>query len=167
MSAEFSSRRHTYQVTVEWTGNLGTGTGSYRSYSRDHLVHSEGKPDIVGSSDPGFRGDPARHNPEELLVAALSQCHMLWYLHLCAEAGVVVEAYVDSPRGLMEERSDGGGVFTEVVLYPDVTIDERSDPELAASLHAEANRKCFIAGSVAFPVRHQPTITRRERSDDG
>jgi len=155
-------RSHHYEVEVEWTGNDGSGTASYRSYRRDHVVRSPGKPDIPGSADPAFRGDPDRHNPEELLVASLSQCHMLWYLHLCAVAGVVVETYVDRAAGIMEEHPDGSGVFTEVVLRPRVVIRVGSDPRRAAELHLEAHQKCFIAASVAFPVRHEPTIEVRD-----
>src|ERR1700753_35456 len=115
-------RRHSYSVTVAWTGNTGTGTSSYRNYERSHEISAAGKTPIAGSSDPAFRGDAKRWNPEELLVASLSTCHQLWYLHLCAEAGVVVETYVDEAVGVMEEAADGGGQFVEVVLRPRVGI---------------------------------------------
>ena len=101
-----------------WTGNRGEGTASYRGYGRDHVLSVKDKPEIPGSSDPSFRGDPQRYNPEELLVASLSSCHMLWYLHLCAVSGVVVVDYRDEAGGTMEETADGGGFFREVVLKP-------------------------------------------------
>jgi organic hydroperoxide reductase OsmC/OhrA len=147
------SREHHYQATVTWTGNLGEGTSSYRSFTRDHEVTADGKPPIPSSSDPAFRGDPARWNPEELLVAALSQCHMLWFLHLASTHGVVVTSYVDHPVGTMAEGQDGGGEFTSVTLRPTV---ELSDPARAAELHEEAHKLCFIARSVNFPVTCEP-----------
>jgi organic hydroperoxide reductase OsmC/OhrA len=146
------SKQHEYSVTVQWTGDLGTGTSGYRAYKRDHEISAPGKPAIPGSSDPAFRGDPSRYNPEEMLVASLSTCHMLWYLHLCAEAGVVVTGYVDEPRGVMAETEDGGGHFTEVVLRPRVRLAAGADPELAKGLHEKAHHLCFIASSVNFPV---------------
>ncbi|HEU0194702.1 MAG TPA: OsmC family protein [Gaiellales bacterium] len=144
---------------MEWTGNRGTGTRRYGGYARDHVVRSSGKPDLAGSSAPEFRGDGARWNPEELLVAALSQCHMLWYLHLCADGGVEVTGYMDEPEGTMEEAADGSGRFLEVVLRPRVTVAEAAMMELANAAHADAHRMCFIAGSVNFPVRHEPTVS--------
>ena len=149
-------QRHSYSVTVAWTGNTGTGTSSYRNYERSHEISAAGKAAIAGSSDPAFRGDAKRWNPEELLVASLSTCHQLWYLHLCAEAGVVVERYVDEAVGVMEEAADGGGQFVEVVLRPRVGLAASSDREKALSLHHEAHEKCFIARSVNFPVRCEP-----------
>ena len=147
---------HHYKAIVTWTGNSGTGTSGYRAYSRNHIVSIDGKPDIPASSDPNFRGDKTRYNPEEMLVASISSCHMLWYLHLCAEAGVVVVGYVDEAVGTMEETAHGGGRFKEVVLYPIVTVSDQSMTEKANELHHEANRLCFIANSVNFPVLHQP-----------
>jgi organic hydroperoxide reductase OsmC/OhrA len=149
-------RRHFYTATVTWTGNTGTGTSGYRDYQRSHGISSGEKATITGSSDPAFRGDRTRWNPEELLVASLSACHQLWYLHLCAEAGVVVEAYVDEASGVMEESADGGGQFVEVILRPRVRLTPGSDPTKARSLHEEAHAKCFIARSVNFPVRCEP-----------
>lgn len=151
------ARVHTYDTVVTWTGNLGTGTSGYRDYSRDHDVAADNRKTIAGSSDPAFRGDPSRWNPEQLLVAALSQCHMLWYLHLCARAGVVVTGYVDHALGTMSETGDGGR-FTEVVLRPRVTVAAPAMVEAATSLHAEAHRACYLANSVNFPVRHEPRI---------
>lgn len=144
---------------MTWTGNLGPGTTGYREYARSHEVTAEGKPAIAGSSDPAFRGDPKRWNPEELLLAALSQCHLLSYLHLCAVAGVVVTEYVDQPVGTMTEGGAGGGRFTEVVLRPRVTVAAPEMADKAKELHAEAHEKCFIASSVNFPVRHEPVVS--------
>ena len=151
-------RRHHYSVAVEWTGNRGTGTSGYRDYARDHVLRSAGKPDIAGSSDPAFRGDTARWNPEELLVAALSACHKLTYLHLCAVNGITVTAYADRATGVMTEAAEGGA-FESVTLRPQVTISA-GDPEKARALHADAHRQCYIASSVNFPVGCEPEITR-------
>lgn len=152
-------RGHTYDVTVTWTGNQGTGTSGYRAFGRDHDVTADGPPPLAASADPAFRGDAARWNPEQELVAALSQCHMLWYLHLCAVAKVVVTAYEDTARGTMVLGPDGGGRFTEVVLRPRITIADAAMADTAAALHHDANAKCFIANSVNFPVHHEPEIT--------
>lgn len=149
---------HTYAVQVEWTGNDGAGTTSYRSYRRDHTISSAGRPPIPASSDPAFRGDPSRHNPEELLVAALSSCHMLWYLHLCAVNQVSVQTYLDSATGLMEEAPDGAGQFVRVTLQPRVAIAVGGDVDRARSLHEEAHRYCFISRSVNFPVEIVPEV---------
>ena len=138
---------------MTWTGNLGEGTSGYRSYSRNHEIAAVGKPVLPGSSDPTFRGDPARYNPEEFLVSSLSTCHMLWYLHLCAAANIVVLQYEDEATGVMAERSDGGGRFTEVTLKPQVVIASGGDLERAEALHEQAHHLCFIANSVNFPVR--------------
>lgn len=151
-------KTHHYQVNMQWTGNLGTGTSGYADYSRNHLYQVEGKPDIPGSSDPSFRGDPTRYNPEELLVASLSSCHMLWYLHLCAVNGIVVMSYEDFAQGTMQETADGGGRFTEVILAPQILIADPTKVELAMSLHHEANKLCFIANSCNFPVLHRPIV---------
>ena len=151
-------RLHTYNTVVTWTGDRGTGTSGYRDYARDHEVAADGRAPIAGSSDPAFRGDPSRWNPEQLLVASLSQCHMLWYLHLCADAGVVVTGYVDRASGTMGESVDGGQ-FTEVVLRPEVTVASSDMVEAAGRLHADAHRACFIANSVNFPVRHEPSVS--------
>jgi organic hydroperoxide reductase OsmC/OhrA len=149
---------HHYALEIEWTGNRGTGTSDYKAYGRDHFVRAEGKPTISGSSDRSFRGDPERWNPEELLLAALSQCHMLSYLHEAAINGIVVEGYVDAATGTMEQTHNGGGHFTTVTLRPRVTISA-GDLALARELHHEASVKCFIAASVNFPVIHEPEVT--------
>jgi organic hydroperoxide reductase OsmC/OhrA len=154
-----ATRLHHYQVGLEWTGNLGPGTSAYGAFSRNHELRSPGQGVIAGSSDPAFRGDAARWNPEQLLVAALAACHQLWYLHLCAEAGVVVTAYEDMAEGEMAEEADGAGQFTSVTLRPHVTIAAGSDADRALALHEAASEKCFIARSMAFPVHHAPRVS--------
>ncbi len=150
-------REHRYRVRLDWAGNEGSGTSSYRAYGRAHVLGAPGKPDIPGSSDPHFRGDPARWNPEELLVAALSACHQLAYLHLCATAGIVVTAYEDAAEGVMVEEPGGAGRFESVVLRPRVTI-AAGDAAKALALHHDAHDVCFIARSVNFPVTNAPEI---------
>jgi organic hydroperoxide reductase OsmC/OhrA len=149
---------HRYQTQVLWTGNLGRGTASYRAYERSHEIVVEGKPLIAGSSDPAFRGDKTKYNPEELFVASLSACHMLWYLHLCAEAAIVVTDYLDQAVGTMVETKDGGGRFVEVVLKPVVTIALGSNQHQAEQLHQQAHHFCFLANSVNFPVLCEPLV---------
>ena len=154
---------HTYDVTVEWTGNLGSGTDGYRSFSRAHEVLADGKSGIAASADPAFRGDPARWNPEELLVASVAQCHMLWYLHLCAAGGITVVDYEDHAHGVMAmDESGGGGQITEVTLRPEVTVADASTVEKARSLHGNVPSVCFIARSVNFPITHTPVIRVQE-----
>lgn len=148
---------HQYRITVQWTGNRGSGTSSYRDYDRSHTIRAGIKPDILGSSDPAFRGDPARWNPEELLVASVSACHKLWYLHLCADAGIAVLAYVDEAEGTMIEGPERGR-FTQIVLRPRVTIRAGDDRERAERLHHAAHEKCYVANSVNFPIRCEPAI---------
>jgi organic hydroperoxide reductase OsmC/OhrA len=171
---------HHYTVKVTWTGNLecdrlrsrtcanrkrespsqkrGPGTTSYAAFSRAHTIESNGKPPIQGSSDPAFRGDPTSWNPEQLLLAALSTCHQLWYLHLCAEAGIIVTAYQDHAEATMHEETSGAGQFTTVTLRPRVTITATSDAAKAQALHHHAHEMCFIARSVNFPVHTEATI---------
>lgn len=154
------SKEHWYKATVNWTGNLGTGTSQYAAYSRAHEISGEGvgKQKILASAAPIYRGEAARYNPEELLVAAISGCHMLWYLHLCADAGVIVTDYSDEAVGKLIETKDGNGRFAEITIYPRVTIKSESDPGLAETLHQEAHRFCFIANSMNFPVMFKPQI---------
>lgn len=149
-------KEHHYRLSVSWTGNKGAGTSSYTAYERSHVISAENKPDILASSDPAFRGDPARYNPEELLLASLSGCHMLWFLHLCAENGIVVTAYTDQPEGTLAMHENGSGQFAEVSLHPQVTVTEKSMLEKLGALHEKAHQYCFIAKSVNFPVRHLP-----------
>jgi organic hydroperoxide reductase OsmC/OhrA len=146
------SGHHDYTIGVRWDGDLGTGTSGYRDYSRELTVTAAGKHDLEGSADRPFRGDPSRWNPEELLLASLAQCHLLSYLHVAVTLGVVVTAYTDDAVGTMVEDGAGSGAFTEVVLRPRVTVDA------AMAGHTRANELCFIANSVNFPVRHEPTI---------
>jgi organic hydroperoxide reductase OsmC/OhrA len=150
------TREHHYRLQVSWTGNRGSGTVSYTAYSRDHEISAEGKPVLQGSSDPVFRGDSTRYNPEELLLAALSACHMLSFLHLCADAGVIVVAYEDQPNGLMVLDGTGGGRFHEAVLHPLVRLANEDVAARLAELHERAHELCFIASSVNFPVRCEP-----------
>ena len=149
---------HTYDLTVTWTGNTGPGTTGYRAFSRSHDIAVVGRPTIHASSDPAFMGDATRYNPELMLLASLSSCHMLWYLHLCAVNGIVVHAYEDCASGTMSEDTTGSGRFTEVILSPEVTVASDSDLARARALHDEATQKCFIANSVNFPVRHEPSF---------
>ena len=152
-------RTHEFRITSRWTGNLGSGTSAYAAYSRAHECMGEGKcAPIPGSSDPAFRGDPARYSPEELLVAAIANCHMLWVLHLCADAGIVVTEYADEARGEMVEHADGSGEMTRVVLRPRLRIaDIGRAPEVAA-IHDRAHAVCCLARSVRFPVEHEAVV---------
>ncbi|MFA7273304.1 MAG: OsmC family protein [Crocinitomicaceae bacterium] len=152
-------KTHEYKAFIDWTCSKGIGTTSYQSYERNYSVRVNGKQQVIhGSADSAFLGDPSRFNPEELFLAALSSCHMLWYLHLCADKGIVVLEYADSASGTMIETPEGGGHFTNVTLQPLVTIADESQIDLAKSLHHEANKKCFIANSCNFPIDHKPTV---------
>jgi organic hydroperoxide reductase OsmC/OhrA len=149
------SPQHQYTLTIEWTGNRGEGTATYRGYDRDHEVRGENVAPIAGSSDPAFRGNPSRWNPEQLLLAAASQCHMLSYLHQAASNGVVVTAYIDHPTAVMTEDEHGGGRFTKITLHPLVTITDAEQVDLAGQLHEPANQACFIASTLNLPVGHE------------
>jgi organic hydroperoxide reductase OsmC/OhrA len=153
------THRHHYAIDLAWTGNRGAGTGGHRTYSRDYEIRVPGKPVLPGSSDPAFRGDAGRYNPEELLLAALSACHMLWYLHLASEAGIVVTAYEDKAEAEMVEDEAGGGRFTSATLKPRVTVAPGTDLDRARALHETAHRRCFIANSVNFKVKHRPSVS--------
>ncbi|WP_267404992.1 MULTISPECIES: OsmC family protein [unclassified Chryseobacterium] len=152
------NKEHHYKTTIEWTGNQGTGTDNYRNYERSHTISVENKPIIEGSSDPAFRGDKTKHNPEDMLLSSLSSCHMLWYLHFCSVEGVIVTAYTDNATGIMVEETNGSGHFSEVTLNPTVTVSDESMIEKAKELHYKANEFCFIAKSVNFPVKHIPVV---------
>jgi organic hydroperoxide reductase OsmC/OhrA len=155
-----SLHEHRYELAVQWTGNTGNGTASYRGYSRDHDILIPGLPVLKGSADPTFHGDRERYNPEQLLLAALAQCHMLSFLHVAVKHGVVVTDYRDEAFGLMRLNRDGSGQFERVTLRPQVTVADAAHVELAGALHHEANQVCFIARSVNFPVEHEPvTLT--------
>ncbi|TXH28331.1 MAG: OsmC family peroxiredoxin [Mycobacterium sp.] len=156
------AKTHHYELEVTWIGNTGTGTSGYREYDRAHDVSADGKPTIAGSADPAFRGDPQRWNPEELLVASLSQCHMLWVLALCSQEGIVVTGYTDQPSGTMAQTPDGGGYFTEVVLRPVVEIADDRHREALTRVHERAHHLCFIANSVNFDVRCEAQVSVAE-----
>lgn len=155
-------KTHQYRTTVTWDGAGDSGTSSYATYGRNYRVLVVGKPALDASADPSFRGDPARHNPEDLFVASLSACHMLTYLALCARNNIHVVAYEDAATATMETTVDGGGRFTEVVLHPTVTIGQ-GDAALVRTLHDKAHALCFIANSVSVPVRHEATIQEAAR----
>ncbi|WP_172284074.1 OsmC family protein [Chryseobacterium sp. LAM-KRS1] len=152
------NKEHQYSTSIEWTGNKGTGTSGYRNYDRSYTISIENKITIDGSSDPAFRGDKTKHNPEELFLASLSSCHMLWYLHFCSEAGVILTEYTDKATGIMAETANGSGHFTEVTLHPKIIVTDESMIEKAVELHQKANEFCFIANSVNFKVKHSPTV---------
>lgn len=152
------NKEHCYKLTVQWTGNTGNGTLNYRAYERSHVIVSDNKEKIQASADPAFRGDKTKYNPEELLLASLSGCHMLWFLHLCADNGITVIDYIDNPTGIMEETENGGGKFKEVTLNPLVTVNDKTLPDKLDDLHKKANELCFIANSVNFIVKHNPKV---------
>ncbi|MEJ1088824.1 OsmC family protein [Microbacterium sp. Mu-80] len=150
---------HHYELTTTWTGNRGTGTSGYRDYARDVTIEVDGKPVLLASADRPFRGDSSRWNPEDMLIAALSECHLLSYLHACVTAGVVVTEYRDVATGVMREDGRGGGAFVEVTLRPEVTVADAAMIEAAEKAHHQAHEWCFIANSVNFPVHHQAVVT--------
>ncbi|MDW3191522.1 MAG: OsmC family protein [Cytophagales bacterium] len=150
---------HHYKANLIWTGNKGQGTSGYQAYERSYQIQIDGKPSIAGSSDPAFLGDPTKSNPEDLLLAAVSSCHMLWYLHLCAVNGIVVVNYLDRAEGTMKLNEDGSGAFTSLKLHPEVVVSEERMIPKAEELHSEANRKCFIANTLNIKVWHAANIT--------
>ena len=150
------AKEHQYQINLVWAGNKGSGTIDYRSYDRSYVISVDHKPDLYGSSDSAYLGDKSKHNPEDLLVSALSSCHMLWYLHLCSEEGIIVTDYTDTAQGVMTETADGSGKFTEATLNPIVTVMDESMFAKANELHAHANKLCYIANSCNFAVKHNP-----------
>jgi organic hydroperoxide reductase OsmC/OhrA len=150
---------HRYRVELSWSASGSVGTRDYRSYGRDHTLGVEGKPPILASSDPHFRGTASRYNPEELFVASLSSCHMLWYLHLCSTRSIVVMEYRDSAVGEMQMHADGSGEFTKVTLHPEVTM-AAGDSNAALSLHEQAHHMCFVARSVNCAVLVEPVLAR-------
>jgi organic hydroperoxide reductase OsmC/OhrA len=155
-----AGKEHRYRPVITWTGNTGEGTASYKAYERAHLISAPGKADIAGSSDKTFRGDAACWNPEEMLVASASTCHMLWYLHLCAVNGVVVLDYRDEPEGLMIEEADGSGAFSRIVLRPRVKLAAASNEEKARALHHDAHSMCFVANSLKCEIATEPVFSR-------
>jgi organic hydroperoxide reductase OsmC/OhrA len=154
---------HQYKLTVQWTGNKGTGTSNYKDFERSYAIIANDKTVILGSSDPAFRGDKTKHNPEDLLLASVSSCHMLWYLHLCSEANIIVTNYIDNATGIMQIDATGGGKFTEITLHPIVTVFDLLMIEKANELHKKANELCFIANSLNFPIYHN-AISKIEES---
>ncbi|AZE92915.1 OsmC/Ohr family protein [Pseudomonas orientalis] len=150
---------HHYNVKISWTGNRGTGTSAYKAYGRDFTATSQDKPVLQGSSDPAFLGDPAKWNPEDMLVASIAACHKLWYLHLCAVNNIIVTSYVDNAVGYMvDQHPTRKGHFTKVILHPEVEVMSGSDKKLAIKLHDEAHHECFLANSVNFEIQCEPTI---------
>ena len=154
------AKNHEYTAQIQWTGNSGEGTSNYKSYERTWDLITPGKPKISCSNDPVLGGDPTKHNPEDMLVAALSSCHMLWYLHLCAVGGVTVISYQDEPLAIGELEPSGAGRFKSVTLRPKIEISAQSDIDKALALHNEVHQYCFIARSVNFPVDFAPEISR-------
>ena len=151
-------KQHNYALKINWTRNIGSGTNSYKSYERSFEVSVDGKEIINGSSDSFFIGDKTKYNPEELLLASISSCHILWYLHLCAYDGIIVTSYIDNAEGIMVENDNGGGKFEQVILKPVISVTENSMIEKAIIQHAKANKTCFTANSVNFRISHQPVI---------
>lgn len=144
--------RHLYSAALRWTGNRGDGTASYRAYDRTWDLVTPGKPVVHCSNDPLLGGDPARHNPEDLLVAAVASCHMLWFLHLASDAGIAVQAYSDSPEATGEIEPSGAGRFLSMELRPMIVVPRGTDMQRADALHGQIHKVCFIARSVNFPV---------------
>ena len=156
------SKLHQYQSEIVWTGNLGTGTSSYKDYERSYTISSPQKPVILGSSDPMFRGEASKYNPEDLLLSSLSACHMLWYLHFCSDKKIIVEEYKDNATATMQLDPNGSGKFIEATLHPVIKIKSAANIQLAHDLHEQAHKFCFIANSLNFDVSIKPTITSSE-----
>ena len=155
------TEQHDYTSRIEWTGNRGEGTKSYRGYDRTWDVRTPGKPSIACSNDPLLGGDPTLHNPEDMLLSALSACHMLWYLHLASRAGIVVHGYRDEPVGVGESAPNGAGRFVRATLRPQIEVAAGSDLDKADAIHHEIHKYCFIARSVNFPVSYEARYTER------
>ncbi|WP_159017439.1 OsmC family protein [Cognatiluteimonas profundi] len=149
---------HRYHAELDWTGNLGAGTSRYDAYARDYSVRMPGKPELHGSADPLFRGDPTRHNPEDLLLASITSCHLLSYLALCARHRISVLAYSDRAEAVMQTTADGGGRFVSATLHPHVVVEDAAQVERAMALHEKAHALCFIASSCNFPITHEATV---------
>ena len=149
---------HHYHTAIEWTGNKGAGTTGYTDYERSHVVRVENKVPLDASSDPHFRGDATKHNPEDLFLASIASCHMLWYLHLCADQGIIVTAYIDKAYGLMQTAANGSGQFRKIVMHPEVTVAEEQMKDQAHRLHHQAHEMCFLSNSVNFEIVIEPQI---------
>ncbi len=152
-------RDHHFKTLVTWAGNRGSGTMDYRSYERDFVVNADGKPELKGSSASVFLGDETAYSPEDLLLAAVSSCHMLWFLHLCADNNIVVLEYRDRAVATLAEHNDGSGHFSKIELYPEVVVSKNSNTALANKLHETANNMCFIANSLKSEIVFKPTCT--------
>tara|TARA_R110000868_G_scaffold392816_2_gene663593 strand:- start:580 stop:1077 length:498 start_codon:yes stop_codon:yes gene_type:complete len=159
MKSVANKHQHQYKTILEWTGNSGVGTSGYTFYERNYQMAVDGKPIIQGSSDPAFRGDSSKYNPEELFLVSISSCHMLWYLHLCSVNNIVVFDYDDQAEGIMTENKDGSGQFECVTLHPTVVVKDSLMVEQAKALHQQANEKCFIANSCNFEIGHEVEVT--------
>lgn len=155
-------KNHQYKSKIVWTGNTGESTKNYRSYQRNYTISVDGKADILGSSDPAFLGNPELHNPEDLLLASVSSCHLLWYLHLCSVNKILVLEYEDFAEGTMIENENGSGKFSEITLKPRIVVADKEMIEKAFELHQKANKYCFIANSLNFEVKHHPEITYKQ-----
>ncbi len=155
-----NTKRHEYSACIKWTGNTGEGTATYNSYKRSWQLATSGKPLVECSNDPVLGGDPARHNPEDMLVASIASCHMLWYLHLCAVAGITVTSYKDIPLAIGEMEASGAGRFKSITLRPQIVITATSNIEKARAIHNDVHQYCFIARSINFPVEIEPGIVR-------
>jgi organic hydroperoxide reductase OsmC/OhrA len=155
------ARQHEFSATIAWTGDRGEGTRHYRGYDRSWRIATPGRPPVECSNDPALGGDPAKPNPEDLLLASLAACHMLWYLHLASEAGIVVRGYEDSPLGVGETGSRGEGRFLRAVLRPTVVVARGTDLARADALHHEVRNYCFIARSVNFTVSYEARYVER------
>jgi len=156
-------REREYASRLVWDGNRGDGTAGYEAYGREYRILVEAKPPLAGSADEAFRGDPQTHNPEDLFLGSLAACHMLFYLALCARAGVRVVAYEDAPSARLALEADGGGRLEEVVLRPAVAVlGAERDAERALALHATAHERCFLARSCRVPIRHEPRVRMAE-----
>jgi organic hydroperoxide reductase OsmC/OhrA len=154
------TKRHNYDVQLIWDGNRGAGTRDYSAYGRQYRMCVAGKPELVGTADPSFRGDAGRHNPEDWFVGAVAACHMLFFLAHCARRGVCVTTYEDDAQGTLALDGEGGGVFEEIVLRPRVRLTDPRHTAVAAELHELAHRQCFIANSCRVPIRLEPTVER-------
>jgi organic hydroperoxide reductase OsmC/OhrA len=147
---------HVYTAELIWHGDH---TRTYEAYTRGHSVQINGKPDLVVTADPAFRGDPTLHNPEDLLLASISSCHMLTYLALCARARIDVRSYRDQVSGTLRLTPDGGGHFIEVLLRPQVVVAHEDMLPRARHFHGEVHKYCFIARSVNFPIRCEAVVS--------
>jgi organic hydroperoxide reductase OsmC/OhrA len=146
-------KHHQYKLKIEWTGNNGNGTEKYDKYRRDFTIHFENKAPVFASADSIFRGDPSKLNPEEMLLSAISSCHMLWFLHECADHGIKLIEYTDTPEAVLEIVPGNGGRFTEATLTPEIVLESFDGKINILELYELAAKKCFIANSCNFPIK--------------